>query len=374
MTLLPTRNPFAGGDDPHTHPLSLTNPNLFMSHPPHVCGITQLYFKTIVLLGRVISHLQSHARRPEHTQLSGQPDWRGTTSANLSPDARLRPDFKRIDADVVTFRLSLPRELHALDHVHSDPRLALVHGIPHALTILLHENFITLDDGDVSLARCLLSARAILDVIYALWGTSFDIGLLIPFINWCWVVAGRTFVRELAINMRKGRTHEAEKSRADVGIVLAAMRSYKSQLADNVAMRLQEMLDNPLDLLPSASAGENPVARNSPVPINSDDGGHGGPTYCNTNPDLAGQRPEAFLRQFSSGTFGAATTSPSNTLSSGSPFAGFAATPTTPAATAADDFSSLLYAKEASTPSVFLGDAMRELLEDPLAAEVMNWQ
>lgn len=84
------------------------------------------------------------------------------------------------------------------DHNGSvETNLISAHVIPHASTILLHESFCKTED-DLSMQRCLTSARAILSIIYLLWGSSYDISLLQPFITFCWAVAGRTLVRQLA--------------------------------------------------------------------------------------------------------------------------------------------------------------------------------
>lgn len=84
-----------------------------------------------------------------------------------------RPAFKRLDAETVTFRLSIPREYNSSQpHVSGDTRLCVVYAIPHVCTILLHEPFCTMADGDVSFTRCMVSAKAILESIYSLWSAS----------------------------------------------------------------------------------------------------------------------------------------------------------------------------------------------------------
>lgn len=115
-------------------------------------------------------------------------------------------EFKQLDADAVSFRLSIPREyLNVRQYAPLDTRLCLVFALPHTATILLHEPWCTTQEGDVSMARCLLSARAVLEGIYDLFseqhcvpgfevaergadsyrltGASFEIGILAPFIN-----------------------------------------------------------------------------------------------------------------------------------------------------------------------------------------------
>jgi hypothetical protein len=53
---------------------------------------------------------------------------------------------------------------------------------------MLHEPFCSSAPGDISMARCLNSARAILSQIYLLWSSSFDIAVLQPCLNFIWSV------------------------------------------------------------------------------------------------------------------------------------------------------------------------------------------
>lgn len=94
-----------------------------------------------------------------------------------------RPDFKKLDALIVAFRLSFPKEyknvLKRDDTGAVEIALVSAHVIPHAATILLHEAFCEQEE-DVSMQRCLTSARAILSIIYLLWEVSYDVSMLQP--------------------------------------------------------------------------------------------------------------------------------------------------------------------------------------------------
>lgn len=95
----------------------------------------------------------------------------------------LRPEFKKLDALIVAFRLSFPKEyknvLKRDDSGAVEIALVSAHVIPHAATILLHEAFCEKEE-DVSMQRCLTSARAILSIIYLLWDINYDVSMLQP--------------------------------------------------------------------------------------------------------------------------------------------------------------------------------------------------
>lgn len=107
-----------------------------------------------------------------------------TDSRNLAKlFFRYRPEFKKLDALIVAFRLSFPKEyknvLKRDDTGAVEVALVSAHVIPHAATILLHEAFCE-QEADVSMQRCLTSARAILSIIYLLWEVSYDVSMLQP--------------------------------------------------------------------------------------------------------------------------------------------------------------------------------------------------
>ncbi|KAI5477187.1 hypothetical protein MNV49_006631 [Pseudohyphozyma bogoriensis] len=247
-SLLPSPGLSYTTDDPASSPLSPQNPNFMLAHPPHLVQSLQLYLKAIILLGRVVAFMQ---RAPAPIGMSANIP-RNLDNPDAVVDLRTTSAFKRLDADAVTFRLSIPREFTSMQQQgNTDSRMSLVFALPHVCTILLHESFCTIADGDVSFQRCLLSARAILNAVYTLWSTSFELGLLAPFIHYVWAVAGRTLVRELGIKQLKQDLTGQDGIKQDVGALITAMQSCKSGLGDATARSLQNLLDNPSQCLPS---------------------------------------------------------------------------------------------------------------------------
>ncbi|ORY60382.1 hypothetical protein BCR35DRAFT_198117 [Leucosporidium creatinivorum] len=234
----------------NSSPLSLHNPHFFTSHPPHLVQSLQLYLKAVVLMGRVVSWLQ-RSPSPIGVGINNGPP-RHVPAAG-SRDPRDSPEFQGLDNALVAFQLSIPREYHQAElHAASDTRVSLVHAIPHASVILLHEPFVTMQEDDPSMKKCSVAAREILKAIVTLYSSSFDIALLVPFINFAWAVAGRTLVRELAIKQAKGIVEGCDEVRSSVETILAAMRAYSTPLGSDLNLASpRSPPPPPFDLPPS---------------------------------------------------------------------------------------------------------------------------
>lgn len=147
-------------------PLSIKNPHFLIAHPPHLIQPLQLYLKAVTLLGRVVTFVQ---RCPSPIGMSMNVAKPSPLDPTSFSDLRTSLEFKKLDSDLVAFRLSIPREYQTTQYYTLDPKIALIYALPFAATILLHENFCTMGDEDASLSRCLSAARAILEAIYTLW-------------------------------------------------------------------------------------------------------------------------------------------------------------------------------------------------------------
>jgi hypothetical protein len=68
-------------------------------------------------------------------------------------------------------------------------------------SILLHELFCDREDrGPLSsIARCLTSAKCVVNSTYVLWQSSNDLSGIDPFLPFCWSVVGRALVRDHAV-------------------------------------------------------------------------------------------------------------------------------------------------------------------------------
>ncbi|GAA5832376.1 hypothetical protein JCM11251_006427 [Rhodosporidiobolus azoricus] len=259
-TAIPSdRAPYPTGSF-ESNPLAPRSPMFFLAHPPDVCGPLQLMLKGIVLFGRVNAFTQ---RAPHLTTDAGHNQWGLYDPVR---DVRDTDAFKRLDALIQSFRSSIPREYQIANYepgsgaftVLEETRLGVVHGISHLSTILLHEPFVsTLDEGDPSMRKCSEAARAILQAVFKLLSSSYEISLYSPYMNMIWAVAGRTFVRELAIKMAKEETLGTDEIRSNINTLLMALRAYKTPLGAASAAQLQFLYDEPLRTLPSPFSNPN---------------------------------------------------------------------------------------------------------------------
>ncbi|GAA5958364.1 hypothetical protein JCM3765_004807 [Sporobolomyces pararoseus] len=243
VSLLPTDAPSSLAGDWESSPLSPRSPSFFLAHPPHLVGPKQLELKAIILLGRVNTFVQ---RAP----LASQRDQSGL---NLDvPGVRRSDAFRKLENDIIGFQASIPREYQSTSAATVDPRLHIVHSLPPAAMILLHERFVTSSPEDISAPITLRYAQQVMQVLHSVVSSSFEIGLLSPFMNYVWVVAGRNIVREIAFKMIRNSQDRIEQLRGDVQTILLALHACKTPLATSTAMQLQTLLDDPYRALPSS--------------------------------------------------------------------------------------------------------------------------
>ncbi|KDE06717.1 hypothetical protein MVLG_02914 [Microbotryum lychnidis-dioicae p1A1 Lamole] len=251
-TLLPSRGARYLVNALNSSPLSIHNERFLLDNPPLLVDSMGLYLKAVWLLGRVSTWLR---RSSIGLGLRNGPlanDLAFLHAPARVTDPRDLPAFQALEQMIVDYQIHVPREYQQLyQHPNPDSRMYLVFALPHAAVILLHEPFCTIRDDDVSMQKCSQSAKAILNSIFTLYSSSFEIGLLVPFTNFVWAVAGRTLVRELAIKIERnvdvlGQT----RLRSEVTMILSAMRAYKSGLGVSTSTALEYLLANPSHCLP----------------------------------------------------------------------------------------------------------------------------
>lgn len=123
--------------------------------------------------------------------------------------------------------------------------------------VLLHERFVTSEQDDASAPITLRYAQQVMQVLHSVVSTSFEIGLLSPFMNYVsrqfpdaqspidpdrdvtlqvWVVAGRNLVREIAFRMMRNQSG-IDQLRSDVQTILLALHACKTPLASESTTR-----------------------------------------------------------------------------------------------------------------------------------------
>lgn len=83
--------------------------------------------------------------------------------------------------------------------------------------ILLHDPHA--DIGALLSERILSATRSILELVYKLCGTAYDLIYLDHACSFCWFVAGATLIRLLKVRMRAEDTVEAERITQEIGTV-----------------------------------------------------------------------------------------------------------------------------------------------------------
>ncbi|KAH8835153.1 hypothetical protein DL96DRAFT_1573060 [Flagelloscypha sp. PMI_526] len=168
-----------------SNPQDLSSPDLFLHHPPQYTDSFLLLLKSVLLFGRVTDY-----------------NVRGNLRAPTAPSSSQNPfyldGFEALDKLVcVDFLESLPALYKHNNGVTDAPEgnsldtnLYMVHIIPHAAAITLHNPYIDFTNPEcISTARCVQSARCILGAYYMLSATSLDITRLHPFVTICWYLA-----------------------------------------------------------------------------------------------------------------------------------------------------------------------------------------
>ncbi|GAA5990057.1 hypothetical protein JCM10908_005801 [Rhodotorula pacifica] len=229
--------------------LSPRNPSFFVAHPPHLVGPQQLYHKAIVLLGKIVQFSHRAPFTAKFTQSSLN---------DGSQDIRKTDAFKRLENTCLSFIGSIPREYQIARRsamgiradVLTEVNICLVHSIAHSAYILLHEPHVSsLNDDDEGMRKTLASANEILQAIFLTLNASTEISLYSPYINYCWAVAGRTFVRKIAM-LQLACQPGARELRSNVETILAVLNAHRTPLGQATAAQLQAHLDDPYRALP----------------------------------------------------------------------------------------------------------------------------
>ncbi|KAG1783846.1 hypothetical protein EV702DRAFT_1055829 [Suillus placidus] len=213
-------------------------------HPPDITDSFTLYIKSTMLL----SFIKNFNHRYKIKSNLGDSRFlpvRGfaTQGYGDQSDIRSSPAFLELDQLLVSFRSSFPSNLKdPFRNGLVDTHLYTTFLTAHVSIILLHEPHANVDRANcTSAAKILDSARAILELIYAVWSTNYDIGLLDYFCPFCWYLAGQCFGRFLRAAQDAACVQQIDTLRAELDFVRMAL----SKMAERVPLsyRYHRMLD-----------------------------------------------------------------------------------------------------------------------------------
>ncbi|QRV76597.1 Fungal specific transcription factor domain [Ceratobasidium sp. AG-Ba] len=164
-------------------------------------------------------------------------------------DVRDTPAFRHLESTIALFRSTFPPGFHEpiTQTVRGfDTQLYVAHLIPHVAIILMHEEHAQLDSPNcLSTQKSMLAARAILDLVYVVCSTSYDITRLPPVVSFCWLMAARVLIRVLKHKYQAGLRSEAATMRSEVEVIRLAFLRMSERIP--LALKHGKMIDELLE-------------------------------------------------------------------------------------------------------------------------------
>ncbi|KAI9445302.1 hypothetical protein H4582DRAFT_1806331 [Lactarius indigo] len=207
--------------------------DILLHHPEDQVDSFSLYIKGCMLLSRVKAYnLRFRSKRfvgdPAFTYASTYAEaWEkvGDENKDKAADPRRTSGFIEIDHIASMFRQSFPLYLrNPIRDSSVDSHLYTACLTPHLATILLHDPHAHVTSpGCVSAFKILEASRAVLDLIYAVRSTSFDVTLLDFFCAFCWFRAGRVLVRFWQAAQQANSNEQTLTLRSEVEYIIAAL-------------------------------------------------------------------------------------------------------------------------------------------------------
>jgi len=217
---------------------------MLLSHNPEQTDSFILYIKSSIVMSRVkCFNLRFRARN-----FAGDPKMTipgvGADRSAQYIDPRATEGFQEVDTLVNSFVDSFPR--HLRDPVQGgvvDPHLLLACLAPNVAKILLHDPHADLQShGCVSVVRILEAARTMLNLLYAILATSYDITLLDNFAVFAFFMTGRVLVRFVQNSKETGDEARLLTFRTELEFIRIAMARMGERLP--LAFRYAKMLDD----------------------------------------------------------------------------------------------------------------------------------
>ncbi|TKA58527.1 hypothetical protein B0A53_00268 [Rhodotorula sp. CCFEE 5036] len=257
-TLVPAAGPV--GDDPLAREaLYLHSPSFFVTNPPHLVRLVQINLKVTVLLNRVCTFVS------RTTALANATPERSALHPSEFPKIRSSPAFTKLEAALENFGRKAPAQLVAL----LEPEAFLCPSLVATSVIILHERFCTSEHNDPSMLKCLEAANSILQNMQVLNNASFHPRQIPPFLSFCWTVAARTYLRQMAIRQFKGMPPTYPPSSGHPGMassptledevrhltqivtsIIARLEHFRTPVGPLMAASLVSLLDRPDICLP----------------------------------------------------------------------------------------------------------------------------
>ncbi|KAJ7225441.1 hypothetical protein GGX14DRAFT_420493 [Mycena pura] len=259
-TELPLRNhDFESEIAVPSNPQDIATPDVFLRHPAQYTDSFILLIKAVMLFGRVTDY-----------------NVRGNLRAPTAPSKNQNPffldGFKALDKLVCTdFLESLPQIFKnntgvtdAPDGCALDTDLYMVHIVPQAATITLHNAYLDFTDPQcVSTSRCVNSARSILAAYYMLSATSLDITRLHPFVVICWYLAAVVQVQLCKYFIEIGDSERESTVWGEINVLRFAMLAYGQR--SPIGTRQESLLQGVMRDIVRTTAQKQPLEVGVPL-------------------------------------------------------------------------------------------------------------
>ncbi|CAA7266537.1 unnamed protein product [Cyclocybe aegerita] len=219
--------------------------DLLLIHPENQTDSFMLYIKGTILISRV----KAFNLRYRSKHFAGD-----STVATLYPDApqdstdpvdpRGSAAFIELDHVAASFHASFPTRLRSpiKDNI-VDNHLYAACLMPLVCTIILHDPHAEVrQSGCISALKILTAARSILDLIYDVWSTSYDITLLDTFCIFCWFIGARVLVRFLQAALDARSLEQMSTLRSEIDFVHSAISKVGERIP--LAHRYAKMLED----------------------------------------------------------------------------------------------------------------------------------
>ncbi|KIP06281.1 hypothetical protein PHLGIDRAFT_107115 [Phlebiopsis gigantea 11061_1 CR5-6] len=232
--------------------------NVLLQNPPGQTDSFILYIKSLMLMSRIKSFNLRYRGRHYAGETEFYPAVSSPDGESGTYDVRQSPRFRELEQLVCQFRESWPP--HLKDPIQDgvvDPHLYAACVISHLAPILLHDSHMSLDSPmDVSVVVSYKATREILDLIYAISSTSYDVSLLDQAALLGWDKACRNLIEFLRVAINTNNFEQVFSLHSEICFIHAMMAKagermpvayrYKKVIYDTLAQHCGEQFVEPL--------------------------------------------------------------------------------------------------------------------------------
>lgn len=217
--------------------------NVLLENSEQITDPFTLYVKGSILISRVKTFNLRFRARHYAGDAAVSSDYCDQDISKRA-DPRGSQAFIELDYTIDFFTTAFPARYRSpITNNIVDNHLYTALLMPHVASIILHDPHADVQrSGCVSALKILTAARAILDLIYSVCSTSFDITLLDTFCSFCWFCAGRILVRFLQAAQDAKILEQIATLQAELEFIHSALAKLGERIP--LAFRFAKMLDD----------------------------------------------------------------------------------------------------------------------------------